>query len=334
MSPLSFLMIYKLLSHQLTFQQISNDTKMSSVYLQISVTVLALIVISHVLIVFIIIKASLKQHRYYLIQWLSFVDGVISLCAIVTLISTTKPHNKYIENINTVLTYSFGGFSLAIIIIISADRFCSVVFCLRYNALVTKKRIDALLVVVFTVNFIMVVSLLFYTKKRIGKWSPVTVAIECYVFSIRSIACCVIIVVNKTILKVRQEKLTRINKNNNEGPHSQAQEKITFLKLMERSIKDILVLNIWTVIFLLPQIPSSLTFFFSDDMVMKMRGLNFILFILCSLSNPIIYLTTQRELRKQVKMYFPCFKNEVDVSPATADNRLSSKSERTTENER
>lgn len=250
-------------------------------------------------------KACLKDHQYYIIRILSLTDALFSCNVIVfsILLLADMPS----ENLKIVVGY-LGYFlhctSILITSLLTIDRWVAVKYCLYYRTYVTKCRINmaTFLTVAFSASPLMCIFILDKSEEMSSFiwWS--TRAVIIYVTVIRLVVCICIIVTGKLTMKIRQDNEERLKKNT-QLRYGIKEENLKTLQKLKRSVKDIIHLNFWTCIFIIPISTVSILILFDINFGWSNHMLslaNVFSFSVHSLSNPIIYAKSFSKIRRHL----------------------------------
>ena len=101
---------------------------------------------------------------------------------------------------------------------------------------------------------------------------------------------------DKKTIQYRNESEERIRSINN--LHGTQAEELNFMNVLKRGIKDVLKVNIWKCIFLLPMTFVLFIIVFGIEVPEWIFGINTILISAYLISNPIIYLTCYTKVRR------------------------------------
>ncbi|XP_066911632.1 somatostatin receptor type 4-like [Clytia hemisphaerica] len=263
-------------------------------------------------------KARLKQNQYFLIQILSANDSIFVLGTIMVLISYTLSRNgdlvvHFLWELASVLVTVSGIQSFSITILLSVDRLIAVIHPLRYHSLVTKKRI------VWVTSFICffhlaAVLILFQTTRQKDDVLKMTQAVQIQQLVNRFIVVITLLSIGAIIKRIRAKSEKRIRNITGDFQQSQSQTatrtgnqprrkvspKISSLK---QSVRDILVLNWWTVLFVMPRL-FTLTIMTTKVATERLRTIDAVFAATYTISNPFVYAFTQGLLRKKLKSWF------------------------------
>jgi len=266
-----------------------------------------LVTSAHIIIIWTIRRAKLRDNRYFLLQTLSTFDVIYSLVTVVG----TIPHAFMSEGGEqrhvmlfwiTVLSATMHLMSLQTTILISVDRFMAVKNSLRYYALVTKQRCVYIIAVTFLLILSTNTSLMMLSTLREDWIFITTYGLLAFMTIFRTTTCVVILITGAVALRIRSISVNRLD----HTPflvvlHGVNAEKLTSLRALKRSIKDVMVLNFCTVAFLIPiTIVSGLGAFSRAPNGLSGKS-GFMLTAVNSLPNPIVYIFTQQEISKWLK---------------------------------
>ena len=270
--------------------------EVSNVAVAIICSLLLIAMISYIFIIYTIRKNRINENRYYLIALLSITDFLKCLNVIMLLSLYTRGlrSDNFLNGLVLIL-YMLDGWSIFIVAFASADRFCAIRFSLQYNNIMTTKKMNTCIGVIFAVHLVLVTVLVVFTTDRFGRIAPVSLGLMSYNISIRLAICIFAILTNVIILSIRKRKLLAVGTTADE---------ISYLTSIKRGIKDIIVLNFWAIFIFLLQIVIAIWFLTSKELFLTLRKINFVLFILNCLLNPFAYIITQKELRERTTQFF------------------------------
>ena len=279
----------------------SNKTQAVSCFLH--VLILSLLIFINM----VIRKACLRSHQYYIICILSITDALFSCNIIVFAILLIADLRS--ENLRLVIGY-LGYFlycsSTLITGLLTLDRWIAVKYCLYYHTYVTRRKINmaTLLALTFTATTLLFIFIWDKSEElsSLVWWSTKGVLI--YVMTVRLVLCVCIIVTGKMTLKMRKDNEERL-KRNAQLRHGVIEENLKTLQKLKRSVKDIIHLNFWTCIFIVPISTVSFLILLNFDLGLSKNDLalaNVFSFTLQSLSNPIVYATSFSKIRKHLKI--------------------------------
>ena len=281
--------------------------------------VLCIIVLLHFFIVYLIHKRKLSQNRYHLIKILTILDAsyVISSILVFAVVENHIQNILMLEIISST-TYSIGLASYFVIVLLTLDRYLAIKYCLRYEELVTKRKINVAIIVssclIFTDMFLSVR----YSTTLFTEHLVTTIGTLSFKVCFQSISCGFILVFGFLVNKLRKSSISATRKltvkYNNRGNDTQ---KVSFLESTKRSIKDIFILNMWTVLFTLPNIIVNSIMMTSRRDLRRYEGITLGLYIL---SNPFLYLLTQTELRMALKKFLKRRKIDTTTGNSTSTN--------------
>ena len=256
---------------------------------------------AHSFIIVIVIKVKLRDNRFFLIQTLSLCDllfSVNTLCYIIILWSNNNNAHLLTASFSCI-GFVFHALSLQITTLITLDRFMAVKFGIHYYQIVNKTRLTVAIVMAFMIDT-MLFSLSYIFDDNIipGVWR-ITFHGLVYTAILRIGTCFAILVIGKITLKIRDEKVIDIKKTRH--LHGSKAENLHILQNLKRSIKDIVVLNFWTCIFLVPISICSLLMLCGVGVESRLLSITIMFSYLApTLSNPIIYVMSQSKIRNRV----------------------------------
>lgn len=267
---------------------------------------LAVIVIAlflHITVLYTTIRARLNENHYYLVRIISIADtlNVLSMIPItVPFIDhmDTETHIRFTRIIN-LLAYIFACWSLCINIIIAGDRWIAVYFPLHYIIWINKRKLNTAVLSTLTILAIILYFLFYaFSNKNPTGHKQITTTPHAFYFitSLRGVTSILILLLGLLTVRHRAENERRIRKITN--LHGQNAEKLTVMRKMKSTVKDVLKLNIWTCLLIMPNV--IIPIFIVTGLLPAKIG--FGLTVLCTMiyviSNPIIYLTCFTKIRR------------------------------------
>ena len=297
-----------------------------------------LVTSAHIIIIYAIRRAKLRDNRYFLLQTLSAFDIVYSLVTVVG----TVPHTFMKEGGElrhviltwiTILSSTLHLMSLQTTILISVDRFVAVYYSLRYHALMTKQRYIYVVTVSFLLIFSVSVSLMMLSEPRDDWIFVTTYDLLAFVTIYRLNTCIVIVVTGVVALRIRSASVNRLgNSPFSVTLHGVNAERLTVLKALKRSVKDVMVLNFCTVVFLVPvTIISGLGAFYRTPHALSGKS-GLMLTAINSLSNPIVYIFTQHDISRWLKVQLgiptkvkPVLRRKLNCTPVFSNTTATQK---------
>ena len=226
----------------------------------------------HLLIQLIIQKKRLNDNQYYLIRVLSITDlfAVATSCVLSMCSLLQDATSREVLVVFSLSIYIGLSYSLIVTLIIAVDRWIAVKWCLRYNALIRRIRINSVLAIFGVINAA-ILSCLFYVRdvssSEMNQDLYTSIGASAYISTVRSVTCIVIIVLGKWTIYLRNQSEIRLR--NRTNLHGREAEKLDRTKQLTRSIKDVFKLNLWTCIFHLPMIVTAI--FMALDSTMRGR---------------------------------------------------------------
>lgn len=285
------------------------NTRIFIVNLSLSLVVFVL----HVLVIIIIHKARLRDNRYFLVKILSIFDAAYNLLTVSVsipflLLPISQVTILLVDSLNVCL-YTSHAMALQTTILISIDRYLAVDYGLNYHEIVTKKKLLLILSFFFIIDLLVNLALLIWTEAKENLYRTSNALMICFLL-LRIFTCFIIIISGKCALKRRQSNERRLQRNipsfPNETHFREQAEKLDRLKVLKASIKDVIVLNFWTVLFLLPLIVVGFIEIMFD--FNKYGSVIVLMIVADNFSNPIVYMLSQSQILKYIrKSIFPCF---------------------------
>ena len=250
--------------------------------------------------IYIVKKAKLTSPRFHLILLLSLFDLLFAVNGILygLVFVEAEIKDSIVISITTTLGYIFNVMSLQITIFITVDRLLAVKYSLRYYLIINNKVINIVVTIAAVFNTLVSAILLEFGKEIPFAWRYTR---ESFIFInvMRLVTVLVIIIIGKITLIYRNRSENAIKRQIN-IIHGQRAEKLTVMRTLQRSVKDMMVLNFWTCVFLAPVIIASLLYLQnsisgSGEEMSRAVVLSAYTF---SLSNPFVYVLSQAKLKK------------------------------------
>ena len=283
--------------------------------LEVYLVILVLTLSLHLLVQFCIHKARLHNNNYYLIRALSLADSSCVIFSIFYCVLGIMKVELVFRGLKIIISaLMLGSFttSLLITIMIVSDRWIAMEYALRYHSIVTKQRIARLILVSSLISVTIHIVLLLPPTTGFRNNQNFLVNPYVMIFSgVTRLLTCVLILILVT-LTIRIRNRNEANIQNIVNFHGTEAERLDTIQRLTRSIKDVLKLNIWTCVFLVPLSTVSILRAFQP-----FQTLEFGLFIALSnllylISNPIVYLTCFTQIRQY--WYRALFvRNTIDV---------------------
>ena len=257
----------------------------------------------HLAVQYTIYKAKLRNNQYFLVQWLSGMDMVVPTLGLVIILFKLVGYTDIFTHqgalVISILKFFFHLLPINITLVIAMDRSIAVKYPLRYNAIVTKRRLIYAILTCGFINIIAICCLFFilgYSEVVENFLLVSNTGIWVYSSCVAFLTCLTIFVLGKTTMALRDGNEKRIQDLN--SIHGEKAEELDVVKKLKQTIKDIMKLNFWTCIFLLPLSISSLVIAFGSDVRQTALVTNIILTKIYTLSNPIIYLSCFEKIRE------------------------------------
>ena len=266
-----------------------------------------ILVSANLFVIFVIRRAGLKEKRYFLLIMLSLTDALqLTVAALLVVFSEDLKARPVTFEILNLFYHLFSVMSYIITILLTLDRFLEIRYCLEYYRIVTKQRI---LVVIF-ILYAIIGFLLFALNRWTGFYHlnisvKATFGVLAMKLIFRFLTIIIVLTVGHIINRIRKENIRQL-KSHRHQLFGRELEMVTRLCDLKQSIKDVTVLNTWTVVFVTPQVLIGLIMLLYNTTLIRVAEIVFRCLYL--ISNPIIYLTSQTELRKCLCSFFICFK--------------------------
>ena len=259
-----------------------------------------LIAIAHISIIYILRKARLTSPRYHLFSLLSFSDFLFAVNTLLfdMLIMEAKLQWDFIAVMISTFAYVYTMLTLQITIFITVDRLLAVKYSLRYNILMNKKKINIFVGIAVMCNILIYSILLHYGEEIYFVW-PSTMGTLIFTNVVRVMTMLTIIIVGRITLNIRNKSEKSINRQI-DMIHGQKAEKLTILRSLKRSVKDMAVLNFWTCAFLVPVTVTAFLYVVMNRLGSKEDLSKAVLFCAyaLSISNPFVYVLSQTNLKQ------------------------------------
>ena len=259
--------------------------------------------ILQLMVQYIIHKTRLRDNQYQLIRLESIIESLHLVTAIILATDAVrrkdKNPDKLFATVVTFLTCVWSTLSAISTVIISIDRWAAVKFALRYHELVTKQKLTGIFVFfafidVFALSCMCFVGDVTNTILRNDTMFTSRVILA-YIASLRAIACTVIIVLGKKTIQYRNQNEARIRGLNN--LHGSQAEELDLMIVLKRGIKDVLEVNFWTCIFLVPTVFMLIIIISGVEIPEWAFGISTAFVTLQMTSSPVIYLSCYTKIR-------------------------------------
>ena len=255
----------------------------------------------HLVVQYTIYKAKLKDNQYFLLQLLSCIDMIDPVLSLVIMSLTLTRYNGITPNgflVISILKLVLHILPYNITLIIAVDRSIAVKYALRYNVIITKRRLVYVVLACGLANIAVLCCLFFilgYSEVIDNSYIVSNTGVWVYAGCMSYLTCVIIFVLGKITKSLRDGNEKRIK--DLSSVHGERAEELDLVKKLKHTIKDIIKLNFWTCIFLLPISISSLVIAFGSDVRKTALAANILFAKIYALSNPIIYLTSFEKIR-------------------------------------
>ena len=277
----------------------------------------SVIMIMHLILQLVIYRAKLRDTQYHLIKLLSLFDVIFSVKVVIfASLMFVEVENELVFKLLSAGGMVTHTMSLYVTNLVVIDRYMAVMYCLSYYRLVTRNKIHFVLFVSGTVTTVGFCCIQFFSTARVNKLNRTNYNLIITGNIIRIATCINIFILGKITLKER-------NKSENAfratiKSHGIEAEKLYFWKGLKRSIKDVLHLNFWTCLCLVPIcIVSFLIPLQVGDQEELFSKMNIYLNAVHTISNPIIYMFSFTKIRKSL------FKRNNSIGPMEMEIRNS-----------
>ena len=257
------------------------------------------IILNAMILVLIIRKRKLQQVRFYIIANLTFADIIVLLILLSAmgrgLYNGTQNEEK-VDNIssNTVRSIGFTLYidSILTITLLAIDRYIAVKYNLRYQSMLTKRRI----ILVLTISWLLSAVLSAVPWIDVSVYSDLHRNISIQFIILRFIASFVLLGLSKYTYVIRKQHMERITERKN--CFGIEKEKFDRLKIIKGSLKDsfkFFVINVIMMsVFSLIEIYELVLFEFRNDVKL-------IVVLLSQCTDIAVVSLSYREIRMQLK---------------------------------
>lgn len=244
--------------------------------------------------VIIVYKRCLHKPAYYLLINLSISD-ILLIFAVIIRFTTIRDQNILLDIANKVFATS----SVLTTFGISLDRYIAVIYCLRYWDIVTRQRLILVLVIIWLLSIaIALISSLTSKEDR-------TFVSDCIVVPIYILVCLTLIVSSFWIRYLRDKHEKEIRKRN--IYFGIEAEKLGILQSLKAIIIDLMKLNIITATFVIcAEVFRVLLNYYFNRQNPIITIIKYICNIIYVITNPLVYILSMTELKKQYKKMFIC----------------------------
>eukprot|EP00111_Clytia_hemisphaerica_P001664 TCONS_00004713-protein len=284
-------------SFEKSTQEKGDEFLFAKVFIALEIMTLVL----HAILQWVIFKLNVNENHYHLIRVLSIFDSIHATFVICqafyfmgVALDKSLP-NQTVMVLMTMSVYIFHASSMLITVLIATDRWIAVKYPLRYQEIVSKLRIN-IAVSISGIFCAVSLSCLFFTLDiRRVLTLFINRGIFSFLFILRTVTCVAILVLGKLTIRLRDE--SEANRPHTENLHGVEAERLEVIIKLKRSVKDVMKLNIWTCVFLLPMMFCSLSFLVTDGSELGIR-LDAFFGLVNVISNPIVYLTSFSKIRQ------------------------------------
>ena len=285
-----------------TFKDGSTDYDLNRYIITLSIQLATLLL--QLTVQYIIHKARLRDNQYQLIRLESILESLNLITYIILITDAIRRNNerpdKRFLRFLTFLAHLWSTLSIISTVFISVDRWAAVKFSLRYHAMITKQKLGGAFILVALLDASVLCCMIYIgdVTNTILKNSVMFTsrAILAYIASLKAVCCIIIIVLGKKTIQYRNDSEARIRGLNN--LHGRQEEELDLLVVLKRGINDVIKVNFWTCIFLIPTILTLFIISTSGTNIPRLIfGANTVLLNLQMTSSPIIYLTCYSKIR-------------------------------------
>ena len=260
---------------------------------KLSLFVLVAIVSMHICNIVLIIKTK-KLHKpsYFLIINLSVGDLIVSVTATVNIILFGyRNESLYIASD---ICYNLSIFTT---IYISIDRYIAIRFCLKYHLIVTKRRLVYLVTISWIISVILIMLPRFEEPTFGIKGYYRRLSYDIIHYSIVVSSSLILSVLSLHIIRIRRKHVKDMRKRSTH--FGIVSEKLNMLSKLKESMKDVMKLNIVTIILVLSSNIAKLYNNYFAPTNQYATVLKIIIFSIYFISNPFLYAVIMTELRQQ-----------------------------------
>jgi len=162
----------------------------------------------------------------------------------------------------------------------------------------TKKLINIIVVIATGCNTLLYIILYTFGEELLFLW-PSAMGTVVFTNGMRLITMLTIVIIGRITLNIRSKAEKAINRQI-DMIHGQRAERLTVLRTLKRSVKDVVVLNFWTCAFLIPVTVAGLLSVLMNGVGSKKDVSKAIIFSVYALSfsNPFLYVLSQTSLKQ------------------------------------
>ena len=254
------------------------------------------ILLMHMCNILLIVKTK-KLHKpsYFLIINLSVGDLILTVTVSIDIIKFDYEN----ETLNLVADVCY-NLSIFTTVYISIDRYIAIRYCLEYHFIVTKRRLVYLIMISWITSVILIILPSFEVPKFGNKmrYRRLSRDIIRYIIVVSSLI--ILISLSLHTIRIRRKHVKAIRKTSRR--FGIVSEKLNMLSKLTKSMKDVMKLNIITVILV---IASNIVKLYNDYFAPTMQYviISTIMFAIYIISNPFLYAVIMTELRQQYVIY-------------------------------
>ena len=250
----------------------------------------------HVCNILLIIKTKkLHKPRYFLIIHLSIGDLILAVTGSINIFFF-----DYRNDILYIPSHMCYNLSLFTTVYIAIDRYIAIRFCLEYYVIVTKRRLLYLIILSWMFSIMITLLPRFEVRKFGMKVDYRRLSSDIIHYSIVVSSSIILISLSLHTVRIRRKHVKDIRKTSRR--FGIVSEKFNMLSKLKNSMKDVMKLNIVTVILV---ISSNMANFYSTyfDTAKQYKTISTIMLAFYIISNPFLYAVIMTELRQQYVIF-------------------------------
>ena len=252
----------------------------------------------HMCNILLIIKTK-KLHKpsYFLIINLSVGDLIFAVNATVNLILFGYRNEKLYAASD--ICYNLSIFTT---VYMSIDRYIAIRFCLEYHFIVTKRRLAFLITISWIISVILILLQRIEEPTFGSKGHYRRLSCDIIHYSIVVSCSLILSLLSLYTLRIRRKHVKDIEKTHRR--FGIVSEKLNMLGKLKESIKDVMKLNIVTIILVIFSNIAKLYSNYFAPTKQYAATLNIMIFCIYFISNPFLYAVIMKELRRQYIILF------------------------------
>ena len=198
----------------------------------------------------------------------------------------------------TLVMYVSICLSLQITSLITVDRYLAVKSSITYPLQDYRDKYKRAMLILFSFDTFNLYILALLSEPLAGNDLYITYGRIAFV-TLQQIATCTIVLITGIIVRKTRNDSEEALRNASNTLHGVRAETLSFYRWIKRSIKDVLVLNFWSIIILVPMIAVNMHLLFLSETTYY--RINVIVFGVNSFFNVLIYSLTQSNIRSYLK---------------------------------